>query len=184
MARQRLGIAHVHHPLEEAERVEAFPATLITALHAEGQQRTEVGAQVSMGHRIEGIVGKPDIVHPINHGMSAEKFRDLARVLDVALHPQSQRLNALQEQKPVKRRQRGSSISLAYRSAARDECGFFVMIDVDYAVIGDLRPIEHIKLFWILAPGKLPAIHNHSADTGAAPSDEFRQGMYHYVGAV
>src|SRR5580658_7565262 len=38
VTRQRLGIPHIHHPLEQAKRVEALPASLVTAFHSKRQQ--------------------------------------------------------------------------------------------------------------------------------------------------
>src|SRR5580700_1244708 len=116
--------------------------------------------------------------------MSAKKFRDLTCVLHVAFYAQRQGLNPLQEQKSVKRRKRGSSIPLTDSPAARDKRRLSKMIDIDHAVICDLGPIEHIKLFRIPSPRELPTIYNHSANTGAASSDELRHGMHHYVGAI
>src|ERR1700722_9868980 len=122
MTGERLGIAHVDHALEQLEGVEGLSASLIAALHTESQQRTEVGAEIAVRHGIERIVGKPDIVHPCNHGMGAKKFRHLAGVFNMALHAESQCLNPLQKQKAVKRRQGSTRISLANGTAARNEC--------------------------------------------------------------
>src|ERR1700690_2013572 len=134
MAGQGFGVAHVDHPLEEAERIKALPAALVAAFHSKSQQRAEVRAQIPMRHRIERIVGKADIVDPIDHGMSAQKFRDLACVLYVALHAEGQALNSLQKEKSVKWRERGAGISLADGAAARDKSGIPVMVDIDHAV--------------------------------------------------
>ena len=92
-----------------------------------------------MRHRIERIVRKPHIVHPIDHGMIAKKFRDLPRIFHVPFHAKGKRLNSLQEQKAVKRRQRGAGISLADGAASRDKRRVAEMVDIDHAVIGDLR---------------------------------------------
>ncbi len=92
-----------------------------------------------MRHRIERIVRKSDVVHPIDHGMIAQEFRYFARVLHVALHAKGQRLNPLQEQKAVKRRQRGAGVALTHGPAARDKRGVAEMIDINDAVIGNLR---------------------------------------------
>src|SRR5580700_4124390 len=113
MTRQRLGISHVHHALELAKRIETLSSALITALHAKSKQRAKIVAEVSMSHRVKRIVGKANVVHPIHRGMRAQKLCYLACILDVTLHPQGQSLNSLQEQEPVKRRKRGSGISLA-----------------------------------------------------------------------
>src|SRR5580700_9401291 len=58
------------------------------------------------------------------------------------------------------------------------------MVNVDDTVIGNLRPVKHIKLFRIFAPRKLTTINNHSADTRASSSNELRHRMHNYIGAV
>src|ERR1700691_6807861 len=137
-----------------------------------------------MRHRIQRIIRKPDIVNPVDQRMIAQEFRYFARVSYVALHGQGERLNPLQEQKSVKWRQRGAGVALTHGPASRDKRSIPVMIDIDDPVIGNLRHVEHVEFFRILSPRKLAAIHNHPTNTGAAPSDEFRHGMYDDIGAV
>src|SRR5215472_12780018 len=121
MAGQRLRIPPVHHPLEQLESVEALPAALIAAFYPKRHQRTEVVAQIAVRHRIEWTIGKTRIIHPLNHGMSAEKLGHLAGIFHVPFHAERHGLNSLQEQKAVKRRQRRPGVSLAHGSAAGDE---------------------------------------------------------------
>src|ERR1700719_5419912 len=58
------------------------------------------------------------------------------------------------------------------------------MIDIDYAVIGDLRVIKHIKLFGIFTPRELASIYDHSADAGSAPSNKLGHGVDYHIGTV
>src|ERR1700761_9046792 len=138
MTGQGLGIAHVYHPLEKAKCVETLSPALISALHAKGQQRTKVVAQVAVRHGIERVVREADVVDPLDHRMSAQKLRHLAGVLYMPLHTKRHGLNPLQKQKAVKRRKCGSGVALANGSTARDERRIAVMIDVHHSVIGDL----------------------------------------------
>src|ERR1700684_271818 len=100
--------------------------------------------------------------------MIAQEFGYLARVRHVAFHAERERLNPLQEQKAVKWRKRGASVALAYSPATCDKSGVTKVIDIDAAVVSHFRRVQHVELFRILSPGKLAAIHNHPADTGAA----------------
>src|SRR5579862_9753690 len=131
-----------------------------------------------MSHRIKRVVGEPDVVHPFDHGMRAKELRYLARVLYMPLDAESKRLNSLQEQEAVKGRQRGPRVALTNRAAARNVRRISVVIDIDDAVISNFRTIEHVELLRMFAPGKFAAIDNHAADTGAAPSNEFRHGVH------
>src|SRR6266550_8221249 len=114
-----------------------------------------------MLHRVKRIILEPDVVHPIDHGMSSQKFSHFACILHVAFHTERKRLNSLQEQKAIERRQRSSGVSLTYGPATSDKRSVPVMVDIDYAVIGNLRPIEHVIFFRILAPRELAAIDDH-----------------------
>src|SRR5664279_4072083 len=105
--------------------------------------------------------------------MRSQKFGYSASVLHMALHTQRQRLNSLQEKKAVKRRQGRAGIPLADGAAPGNKRRIAVMIDVDNTVVGDFRSVKHVVFFGILTPRKLPAIDDHSADTGAASADEF-----------
>src|ERR1022692_399875 len=184
VTRQRFGVAHVNHALEQTEGVEALPPSLIAALHPKGEQRAEVGAQISMRHRIQRIIRKSDVVNPFHHRMSAQEFRYLACVLNVAFNAEGKRRNPLQKQKAVKRRQSCTGIALTHSPAARDKCGISVVIHIHNTVIGNLRPIKHVEFLRILSPRELASIHNHPADAGTAPSDEFRHRVHHHIGAI
>src|ERR1700722_3544973 len=137
-----------------------------------------------MRHRIERIVRKANIINPLDRRMIAQKLRHLARVLNVALDAEGQGLNSLQKQKTVERRQRGPSISLTDCATARDIGRGPKMVDVNDAVISDLRLVQHVKLLGILPPGKLAAIHNHAANASATASDEFRHRVQDDVSAI
>src|SRR4029453_2546883 len=49
------------------------------------------------------MMGKAGVVHPVHLGVALQELGDGLRVLRVALHPQGQRLEALQEEKAVER---------------------------------------------------------------------------------
>ena len=137
-----------------------------------------------MSHRIQRIIGKPDVVHPLDHRMIAQEFRYLAGVGHVALHAQGERLNSLQKQEPVKRRQRGAGVALTDSSASRHKSSVAEMIDIDDSVISNFWHVQHVELFRILSPRKLAAIYDHPADTGAAATDELCHGMNDNIGPV
>src|SRR5579862_1483460 len=184
MACQRLRIAHIDHPLEKTECIETLAAALVAALYSEGQKRTEVVSQVSVRHRIKRVIGKAHVVYPFDHGMSPKKLRNLPRVLDVALHSKSHCLNPLQEQETVERRQCCSGVTLAHGSATRHESSVAEMIDVDHAVIRNLRLIKHVELFRILPPRKPAGVDDHSANARTRSSNELGHGVHNNVCAV
>src|SRR4029077_2206779 len=137
-----------------------------------------------MRHRIEGIIRKANIINPIDRRMISQKLCNVARILHVALDAESHGLNSLQKQETVEGRQRGSSISLTDCATARDKGRVTKMVDVDDAVVCDLRLVQHVKLLGILPPGKLAAIHNHPANAGATAPNEFRHRVEDDVSAI
>src|SRR5271157_6523978 len=101
--------------------------------------------------------------------MIAQILRYLASILNVTFDAESKRLHPLQQQKTVERRQRRPSIPLTDCPAARDVCGVAEVVDIDYAMICNLRLVQHIEPLGILAPGELAAVHDHATKSGAVP---------------
>src|SRR5271165_3273428 len=116
--------------------------------------------------------------------MIAQILRYLARILDVAFNTKRKRLDALQQQETIERRQGGAGVSLAHGPAAGNISGIAVVVDVDYAVVGNFWPVQHVEALGILAPWKLSTVDNHSAQGCAVSSHEFRHGMHNHIGAI
>ena len=55
-------------------------------------------AEIFLRQRVIGAVGKAGVIDPGDAGIVAQEFGDLARVLDMALDAQRDRLDALQQQ--------------------------------------------------------------------------------------
>ena len=102
----------------------------------------------------------------------------------MALHTQRECLNSLQEQETIERGQRSSGISLSDCTAARHISCIAIMLDIDHAVIGGFRPVQHIEAFGIIAPREFAAVDNHSTQSRTVSPHELRHGMNHDVGAV
>src|ERR1700719_1135902 len=116
--------------------------------------------------------------------MTAEIFRYLSSILNMALHPERHRLNPLEQQKTIKGGQCGAGISLANCATPCDIRGCAKLLRVDHPVIRRLWLIQHVKAYGMLAPQKFSAIHNYSAQRCAMPSHEFRHGVHYHVRAV
>src|SRR5271165_2377027 len=58
------------------------------------------------------------------------------------------------------------------------------MVDVNHAVIRNLRNVELVKALGMITPGKVAAIDDHAADTGAMAAHELGHGVHDHVGAV
>src|SRR5271165_4367229 len=104
--------------------------------------------------------------------MIAQILRYLARILDVAFNTKRKRLNPLQQQEAIERRQGGTGVSLAHGPAACDVSGIAIVVDVDNSVVGNFRPVQHVEALRMLAPRKFSAVDNHSAQGCAVSSHE------------
>src|SRR5271154_312849 len=104
MTGQRFSVAHVDHSFKQAQGVETLCPRLEAAFHSKRQERAALGAQVALSHGIQGIVRESRIVDPFDHAMAAQKFRNFAGVLDMALDAKRKRLDSLQQEKTVEGR--------------------------------------------------------------------------------
>jgi len=100
MTRQRFGVAHVHHPLEQAESVETSPASLVAAF------TPKVSRNRSSSPNSDAPSDKADcpginVVNPLDMDERA-KTPPPARVLYMTLHTEGESLNPCKNRKPLK----------------------------------------------------------------------------------
>ncbi len=133
-----------------------------------------------MRHGIERIVGKSDVVHPRDHRMRraeiprpCERFpRGVPRAAPCVSIPCKNR-------KPLNGESVAPSVPLANGPAARHKCRVPEMIDIDHAVIGNLRFVEHVEAFsGYSRHGNLPPSTIIPPIASAVPADEFRHGVH------
>src|SRR5882757_2187609 len=114
---QALGVADIGHVREEVDAVDDLDAGFVTALDAEGEDRTRALGQVLSGERIVLVRFQAGIVHPRHGGMLLEKFGHFLRVAAMTLHAQPQRLDAQHGDPGVEWRLRGAEIAQAHGMA-------------------------------------------------------------------
>ena len=126
MAGERFGVADVHQPLEELQRIVEALARLEAALDAEGQERAAAArSDICSPAHAGSCAARPMTWHHATCGWRHRKSATRVGILDMALHPQRQGLGALQQQKGAQRRQHRAGVALADGAAARDigACG-------------------------------------------------------------
>ena len=138
--------------LKSFKRVVEAHARRQAAAHVEGEQRAGTPAQIFLHQPMVGAVGEAGVVDRLDARVAAQELRDLARVLDVALDPQRDRLDALQQQERVHRREHRAHGALVHAAAAADEGGRAVVLGVDQPVIGLIRLGEHRIARGVLEP--------------------------------
>src|SRR5271170_5026710 len=154
-----------------------------TALDADGHQGAWVAAEILLGQVVVGMIGKTNVIDPLDVGMSFEEVRDLSAVFDMAFQPQGDGFDSLQQQESAQRSQDRPGGALVDAAATRNVCGFAKMIGIDKVVIGVVRLAEHWETSRMFPPGKIAAIDNRSTEGCAVASHELGEGLHNDVGA-
>ena len=117
MDRQRFGVADVSEVRKELQAVDDLAPRCAPALDAEPDQCALAPGQIFLGQFVRTMRRQPRIVDPLDFGVFAQEACYAGGVLAVAIQPQAQRFDALQELKRVERRQRRAEIAQAAESA-------------------------------------------------------------------
>ena len=181
MDHQRLGVADVGEVRKERERLDESPSGIASALELEGEDRAAAARIEAAGQRVLGMRGEVGMMHALDRGLGSEEGRDLRRVLDVARHPQRQRLEPLQD---VERGHRGHARAeiaqpLAPRAQQEGRGGRFLR--EHHAVeafvgLGERRKLARAD------PIEAPAVDEDPADDDAVPRKVLGGRMHHQVG--
>src|SRR5437867_4103457 len=104
----RRTVGELHEALDELEGVVEFLAGLEAAFDAEGHQRAAAAVEILLGEPVVRAFRERGVVDPRHAAMVAEEFGDAPAVLDVALDPQRECLDALQQEERAQRREHGA----------------------------------------------------------------------------
>ena len=97
--------------LASSTRVDERAAGLRAALDAEGEHRPEAVVQVALGPFVDGMVRRGPGSSPKPLRVRLQPARQLQGVVHVALHPQREGLQALQQQERVERAQARAEVA-------------------------------------------------------------------------
>ena len=106
--------------------------------------------------------------------MLSQELHHLQCVLHVALHPQTQRLHALQQDKRVERRDGGTGVAKDDGTDAGHERSRSGHVGEHGAVIARVGLCKGGELVGIAFPVERAAVHNHAAERSAVATQEFR----------
>src|SRR5712691_7734331 len=107
VAGQRFGVAQIDESLDQRERVVEFLAALESSLDPKGDERTGTAAKILSREPMKGVLRESGVVDPFHSRILPQIVRYASAVLHMALDPQGNRLDALQQQKRAERRQHG-----------------------------------------------------------------------------
>ena len=170
-----LGVADVREVAGEPHAVDELAPGVEAALDAERQHDAEAVAQVLLRERVRGVRREARVAHPRHRRVRLQPRRELGRVVVVPLHPQRQRLEPLEEQERVERRQAGPEVAQALDPGADGEGDVaegalraerLPEVQAVVAGAGSVNTREPA-----VAPVEPAGVHDHAADRGAVAAD-------------
>ena len=180
---QRLHVSHVGQQGEDGQVVDELVGLGLAALDVEGEDGSAAVGEVLLIQSVVGVVGQAGVVDLLHLGMVLQELHDLLGVLDVAVQPQGQGLDALEQQEGVEGRDGRAGVTQQNGPDVGHEGGGTGGVHEAHAVVAGV---------WlgdggILAAG-LPvegtAVHDDAAQAGAVATDELGGGVDDDVCAV
>ena len=113
--------------------------------------------------------------------MALQIGRELFGIFAMALHPQAQSFQALQNLECVHWRNGRAGIAQRHYPAAPDIGGWPQGLGVYHIVVGGVWFVENRKALFVRHPVKFSRIDNHAANRCAVAADVFRQGVHNDV---
>ena len=184
VAGERLRVADVDQSREQLQRVLEPRAALEPALHAEADDAAGLAAEVLLHQAVVGVVGQARVVHPADLRMLFQVLGDRHRVLADAVHAQRERLDALQDQEGVHRRECRAHVAKRHHTRAADVGCRAQRLGVDDAVVRHIGFIEPLEARLVLRPRELAGVDDRAADAVAVAAEVLGQRVHDDVGAV
>src|SRR5215472_5905196 len=101
---------------EEVHALDQLDPCFVAALDAESEHRSRTLWQVFSGELVKWALLQSGVGDPGHARVVGEKFGDLQRIIDMAVHAQMQGLDAGQSQKCIQRRQGQAEIATRERA--------------------------------------------------------------------
>src|SRR5947209_20102495 len=177
-----LGIAHVGQVREEFDVPDQLYARFQSALDAEANNGPIAVQVVPSRCFVLWMTREARIAHPIDGGVAFQELGDALRILAVPLHAQGQRLQSLQEEESVERRDRRADIAQQLHARLDDIGQWAQCLHKAQAMIRWVGLDQPWKL--PVGPVECAAGHDHAAYGGAMPTDELGRRMHHDIGAM
>ena len=108
--------------------------------------------------------------YPFDSLVRAKEFQHRIGIGHVAVHPDAERLDPLQQLKGVHGRETSAEVAQPFCARAHDEGGLPELLVEDDTVIS-LVGFGQSRELARCAPIETPAVHNHPADGGAMAAD-------------
>ena len=184
MAGERFRIADVHEPNEQLQCILEARAGVASAVDAEGQDARRATAHVLARQRVAGVIGQAGVIDPAHLRVPLQVRCHREGIGAYPVHAQRQRLDALQDQEAVERRDRRTHVAQRHDTRSTDEGRGAERLRVDHAVVRDVGRAEARELVRVLRPGELSRVDQRAADAGAVAAQVLGERVHDDVGAV
>ena len=168
---QRLRVADVGQQAEDLDAVDEPATGLDAAPDAERHDAAEAALQVAGRLAVRGMALETRVAHPGDSVVALQPAGDRERVLAVALDPQRERLEALEEEERVERAQRRTDVAQALDAELEDERERPERLRVADAVVARIG-LDEVGLEALAGgPVELAAVDDDAADRGPVAAD-------------
>ena len=178
---ERARVADVGQVRAQLDAADERLARLAPALAAEGEHRARALGQVLLRERVVRVVRQAGVAHPAHARVGVEPLGDRLRVGDVRLHPQRQRLHALQDQERVERRQHAAEVAQALDAQLGGEAVLAEVVPEAQVAVGRDRLGHHREV--AVVPGEAARVDDRAADRRAVAAEVLGRGVQDDVGA-
>ena len=178
---ERARVADVGQVRAQLDAADERLARLAPALAAEREDRARALGQVLLRERVVRVVGQAGVAHPAHARVGGQPLRDRLRVGDVRVHPQRQRLHALQDQERVERREHAAEVAQPLDAQLGGEAVLAEVVPEAQVAVGRDR-LGHDREVAVV-PREAAGVDDRAADRGAVAAEVLRRGVQDDVGA-
>lgn len=178
---EALHVGNISKQAEDLQAIDELEGFFLTALDVEGENGTAAIREVLLVKFVVRMVREARVAHAGNLRVLGEEFDDLLGVFHVAVQAEGKRLDTLQQEEGVERRNSGTLVA--------EEDGAHVDHVSGCARRGERNTVARVHFGELrelagCSPVELAAIHDDTAESRAVATDELGSGMHHNVGTV
>ena len=172
MNHQRLRVTDVGEVAGQVHRFDEGATGIAATLHAEAEYGSRALRQVFQAALVVRVVRKPCPVHILDAWVAFQPFGDGARVVDVRLHAERERLDTLRKQECGVRGEGRPDVTQLFGPKAREERELAEVARPLESAVTRHRLVEQREL--VAVPGEATTLDDHAAEGGAVPAEKLR----------
>mmetsp|Transcript_31574 Transcript_31574/g.71332 ORF Transcript_31574/g.71332 Transcript_31574/m.71332 type:complete len:384 (+) Transcript_31574:347-1498(+) len=183
---KRLGVAHIRHVREDGEGLDDLLTRLLATLDAEDDHRAALALQILLLQLILLVALEPRVPDPLHLWVALEKLGNCEGVRAVLLHPERQRLDALQEDPRIVWSDGRTKIAQRHGAHAQNERQRRKHLgQVEAPPQPAVRRVGlRVKRVLARAPLERASVNHDSANARSVAAHPLRERVAHDIGTV